>query len=394
MKIKQQPADFQVDELSEFATNGGEYSVYRLTKQSIGTPEVVNAIVDRWRIPRHRIQYGGLKDKHAVTTQTITIQHGPKKPLSQQAFELEYLGKSKRAFTAGDIAGNRFDIVIRDLRDSQVEPMQTTFDSIRKSGLPNYFDDQRFGSLGHSRDWIAKAWCLGDYERALWLALADTHPDDRSKEKQEKRLLQAHWGKWQECKQALSKSHRRSVVTFLADKEHAGKPLDFKRAFACINVDLRGLYLSAFQSALWNRALARLIEQAYANAELPALDLESGRAVFPPFELPADQPEILTSVPLPCARLRLDDEDPALHLLQEIAGEEDMELRGIRVKFPRDSFFSKASRETLIKFENADSSVGIDALQPKRKCMQLTFDLPRGAYATMLIKRLGLADAS
>jgi tRNA pseudouridine13 synthase len=392
MKIKQQPSDFQVDELSDFSLNGGEFSVYRLTKQSIGVPEAVSAIVDAWRIPRRRIKYGGLKDKHAITTQSITIQHGPKKPLNEHSFTLDYLGQSGRAFTAADIVGNRFSITIRDLLDVQLEPMQQAFESVQRFGLPNYFDDQRFGSLGHTREWIAKSWCLGDYERALWLALADTHPDDRSREKQQKKLLQEHWGAWVECKAALSKSHRRSIVTFLADKEQANKPLDFKGAFARINVDLRGLYLSAFQSALWNRAVSRMIERTYPDRDLPQVKLESGPATFPPIDgndIDSAAPTgFLSAIPLPCARLKLADDDPARSLLTEVVGEEDMELREVRVKYPRDSFFSKSSRNTITSIANTEIKPDVDALRPKRKSLQLKFDLPRGSYATMLIKRL------
>lgn len=399
MKIKQQPTDFQVDELADFPLGGGEFAVYRLSKTSIGTPEVLAAIVDRWRIPRRRITYGGLKDKHAVTTQTVTILHGPKKPLSQQSFALDYLGQADRAFTSSDISGNRFEITIRDLLDGQLESMQRAFESVQRFGLPNYFDDQRFGSLGHSREWIAKSWCNGDYERALWLALADTHPDDRSKEKKEKKRMQEHWGSWAKCKEALAQSHRRSIVTFLSDKEQAGKLIDFRGAFARINVELRGLYLSAFQSALWNRTLSRLIEQTFPDSNLASVELESGPAFFPPVASlanatqPTEPPKFLATIPLPSARLRLTDDDAAASLLKSVVADEGMELRELRVKYPRDSYFSKASRETVVAIEQPASEVGVDELQPRRKFLSLSFVLPRGSYATMLIKRLSLAPA-
>ena len=37
-----------------------------------------------------------------------------------------------------------------------------------------YFDDQRFGSVGESGEFIGRAWCLGNYERALWLRPGDS----------------------------------------------------------------------------------------------------------------------------------------------------------------------------------------------------------------------------
>ena len=250
LKLKRLPEDFQVDEIADVPLDGGTFSVYRLSKRSIGTPEAIAAIVDSWRIPRSRISYGGLKDRHAVTTQLVTIQHVPRKPLSQNTFELSYLGQTGEAFTSALMDGNRFQITMRDMQPDEVDRAMAAVDDVRRDGLPNYFDDQRFGSLSFSNEWIAKSWCLGDWERALWLALADGHPDDRSDEKHQKEILREKWGQWTDCKNSLDRSHRLSIVTYLADKEAAGKPVDFRGAFARIRVDLRGLYLSAYQSAL------------------------------------------------------------------------------------------------------------------------------------------------
>jgi tRNA pseudouridine13 synthase len=391
VKLKRIPEDFQVDELSQVTPTTGPFALYQLTKQSIGTPEVINSVVDRWKIPRRRISYGGLKDKHALTTQFVTVHHGPKKPLTQRSFELEYLGQVKRAFVPADIDGNRFTITLRDMTVEEVERAESAAENVRRDGLPNYFDDQRFGSLGTSGEWIAKPWCLGDWERTLWLALADPHREDRSDDKKQKAILRDHWGRWGECKQALSRSHRRSIVTFLADKEAAGKLIDFRGAFCNLNIDLRGLYLSAFQSALWNRMLTRRLTENAAPKSVIPFELKSGPACFvtsflSPWSNSAVAP-IEDEFPLPSARGKL-EEGPTLDLLNSVVAEEGLEKRQLRVKYPRDSFFSKSSRKTIIavpelEFESAD-----DDLYPNRKKVMLAFDLPRGSYATILVKRL------
>jgi len=229
LKIKRLPEDFIVEELTRFASNGGAYALYKLTKRSIGTPEVVDEVARRWKIPRHRISYGGLKDKHAVAIQFLTVQNGPRRNLTQSGFELAYLAQSGRPFTPHEISGNRFQIVLRDMSDSALAYALAALPEVRTSGLPNYFDDQRFGSVGMSGEFIARPWCAGDYERALWLALADPHPDDRPDERRQKEILREHWGKWPACKAALDRSHRRSIVTYLADKppdrpDYRGQP--------------------------------------------------------------------------------------------------------------------------------------------------------------------------
>lgn len=390
MKLKRTPEDFQVDELSQVTPTSGPFALYQLTKQSIGTLEVINSVVDRWKIPRRRISYGGLKDKHALTTQFVTVHHGPKKPLAQRSFELEYLGQVRRAFVPADIDGNRFTITLRDMTVEEVERAETAAEDVRCNGVPNYFDDQRFGSLGSSGEWIAKPWCLGDWERTLWLALADPHRDDRSDDKKQKAILRDHWGRWCECKQALSRSHRRSIVTFLADKEAAGKPIDFRGAFCNLNIDLRGLYLSAFQSALWNRMLTRRLKENAAPTSVIPFELKSGPACFVSAFSSSSDSEVAPleeGFPLPSARGKL-EEGPMLDLLNAVVAEEGLEKRQLRVKYPRDSFFSKSNRKTIIAIPELEFKYSDDDLYPKHKKVRLAFDLPRGSYATILVKRL------
>ena len=201
--------------------------------------------------------YAGLKDKHALTRQYLTIKAGPRQGMRQTNLELEYLGQVAEPIHAKDIRATRLSSSCGHAAG------RSRFGSHRDGadwqyGLPNYFDDQRFGSLGKCGEFIAKPWCLGNYERALWLALAEPNVHDTPDEQQQKDVLQKNWGKWPEAKAALARSHRRSVITFLADKPI--KP-DFKRALALIRQDLRSIYLAAFQSDLWNGMLAALLRK-------------------------------------------------------------------------------------------------------------------------------------
>jgi tRNA pseudouridine13 synthase len=386
VKLRRIPEDFQVDEQADVEFGQGPHALYRLTKRSMGTPEAVAAIVERWRIPRKRISYGGLKDRHAVTTQYVTIQHGPRKHLEQTSLDLRYLGQTSKPFRADQIQGNRFELTMRDMSEADVQSAIQAAESVRETGLPNYFDNQRFGSLGFSGEWIGKAWCLRDYERALWLALADPNADDRSQEKKQKKLLAEHWGDWVSCKAALDRSHRRSIVTFLADKQAAEKSIDFRGAFARISVDLRGLYLSAFQSALWNRLLTEWLRQRVLEEDRVPFDLKSGPCLFADgvgFEASDREAEL----PLPSARQK-DLDEATMNLLEPILAQEELELSRLRVKYPRDSFFSKSWRAAIIQPGDLQLESAADDLYKGKRKLVLQFDLPRGSYATILIKRL------
>ena len=383
MKLKCLPEDFEVEELARIKLADGPFAVYRLTKQGIGTPEAISAVQRRWKLTRRQISFGGLKDKHAVTRQWVTIHRGPRRDLQQERLTLEYQGQVAEPFGPHDIDGNRFRIVIRDVSAAEGRAILDRMQQLATVGVPNYFDDQRFGSLGISGEFIARPWCQGDYERALWLALAEANPHDRPTDRDEKRILQQHWGRWAECKAAMPKSSRRSIVTYLVDH-----PTDYRRAFALLPVDMRGLYLSAFQSDLWNRCVAVWLKQHIPDASLFDVDLGNGRYPFVrtlPAAIPAEF--FQTSLPLPSARLHL-EESPLLPLYESVLAERGLTLRELRVKYPRDSFFSKGERLAMLQVKPDAAQLGDDDQYPGQKRVTLQFALPRGAYATIVIKRL------
>lgn len=382
MKLKRLREDFVVHEVSDFPLSSGPFAVYRLDKSGIGTPEAIAEILKVWNIPRRAVGYGGLKDRHAVTTQTITLFKGPQRSLEQRGFELEYLGQAPREFHAKDIIANRFEVTLRDLAPSQAEHSQSLLPAVA-AGVPNYFDDQRFGSLGESGQFVAQPWCMGDYERALYLAIAEANVHDRPREREQKEILRKLWGDWNECKQRLDRSHRRSIVTYLVDH-----PTDFRRALALLRSDLRSIYMAAFQSYLWNEVVSQWLQQNLPSGSWYTKHGAAGELTFwsqPTAEIIGALAD--REIPLPSARQHQWPEDIAL-LLDRVLQPLGMERHQIRVKYPRDTFFSKGSRRVLLKPEGLAGTLADDELAAGRQKLLLSFTLPRGAYATMIVKCL------
>lgn len=385
MKVKRLPEDFTVEERTDFRPGRGPFALYTLTKRSLGTPEALDAVARRWNLPREVISFGGLKDRHALTTQWITIRGGPARGLKQANLELKYAGQAGRPFGPKDIAGNRFRIVLRDFSREGEERARAALEELARDPVPNYFDDQRFGSLGPSGEFVGRAWCEQKYERAVWLALAEENEHDRPEDRDEKKALRDRWGDWPGCKAALAKSHRRSIVTFLADR-----PGDFRGALARINADLRGLYLSSFQSFLWNRLLSSMIRESCPGRTFE-VDLKAGPVLF--FRgLDASTRATMASavIPLPSARARITDEAMRARVeasLQELG----LDLKSLRIRHPKDNFFSRGERSATFAPAGLSGSWAADDLYPGRRKLELKFDLPRGSYATMLVKRITLA---
>jgi tRNA pseudouridine13 synthase len=354
----------------------------------MGTFEAAEAVARRWKIEPQRLAYGGLKDRHAVTSQLVTILHGPRRGMAESSFELVYLGQACRSFRSEEIVANRFRIVLRDLDAAEVAAALAALQEIERDGLANYFDRQRFGSVGPSGEFVAQPWCRGDYERTVWLALAEPNEHDRPRDRAEKASLRQHWGDWSACRAQVSEPGRRQVVEHLAQR-----PRDFRGAIARIDHHLRSMYLAAFQSFLWNEMLAEWLRAACQQEETVAVPL-NGRTY--PFPGRLDEPQrsklAAAMLPLPSARLRL-EAGPLRDLIDSVLARHGVELRTLRVKYPRDTFFSKGDRPVIARAGHLTCETGADEIYPGRKRLTLGFELPRGAYATALVARITLALA-
>jgi len=135
MKLKRQPEDFQVEELPTVSGGDhGRFGFYRLTKRGIGSLEAIEAIRRRWNLSGRQIGYGGLKDKHAVTVQYLTIFEGPDRGLREHSFDLEPIGRLVRPYGPDQFRGNRFTVVLRDLSASAVEKARKALGELPTTG--------------------------------------------------------------------------------------------------------------------------------------------------------------------------------------------------------------------------------------------------------------------
>src|SRR6516165_1681848 len=208
MKVKQRPEDFQVEELTDVApAEQGAFAFYRLEKRGWSTPDALAAVRRRWKIEPRRLSYGGLKDRHAATVQYLTIFRGPRRGLKHHAITVQYVGQLPHPYTSSDIRANRFRIRLGDLTSAEVESARQALDEVRNDGVPNYFDDQRFGSVASGGEFIARLMVQERFEDALRLALTAPYEFDRAEQKREKAILRQHWGDWSACKSELPRGH-------------------------------------------------------------------------------------------------------------------------------------------------------------------------------------------
>jgi tRNA pseudouridine13 synthase len=384
MKLKSQPDDFQVEELTEVTPSAdGPFAFYRLTKTGWTTPDAVGALRRRWQLDRGRVSYGGLKDRHARTVQYLTVFRGPRRKLTHQGIAVEYLGQLEHPYTSHDILANRFRLVLRAMSPAAVGHAEQALAEVGRDGVPNYFDDQRFGSVSGG-EFVARAMVQGRYEDALKLALAAPYEHDRAAAKKEKATLRARWGDWPALKEALPRGHARSLVDYLVHH-----PDDFRGALERLHPELRGLYLSAYQSHLWNRMLARWLTEHVPAEQRIAVRLRLGDVPMPRGLDESRRAELAAlRLPLPSARVDLSPEDPRGALMDAVLNEEGLQRAEMKLKGFRKLFFSKGERAALCLPADLRGEAGADELHPDRRKLVLSFDLPRGSYATLIVKRI------
>jgi len=389
MKLKQRPDDFVVTEQTRYALDPrGRYSLYRVRKRGLATLEVVDILARMWRIPKASIGFGGLKDKYGATEQVVSVDRGPARNLRQSRLDLLFLGRSRDPIRRESFSGNAFEIVVRDLAPDEAARAHDRVGELVRGGVPNYFDTQRFGSARGSGQFAVKRLLLGDNEGALRLALATPAPEDRRRQRGIRETLDRHWGDWAACHRALPACPERSVVTYL--EEHPGA---FRRAFELIDRNLRNLYCSAYQSHLWNRVLARLVR---ARVGTGAIEVPYGLGAFVFYEsLPPAAVEGLRALTLPAPRHNLKIESPELaRLYERVFEEEGILQKDFRFRGMQDTYFKRGNRPALLVPEGLSAEPDApDELNPGRRRVTLRFALPRGGYATIVVKRLALHAA-
>ncbi len=382
MKIKEKLEDFIVYEIADIFPEGkGDFSLYLLKKYNISTWDALGKIAKKLRISMNSIGFGGLKDKKAISHQFITIKNGPKKDIKTKEYELVYLGQTTRPMSKDLLLGNKFEVIIRDFPVDEIK-FNKEVSLIKQYGLPNYFDEQRFGSVKSSKEFAVKEIIKGNYEKALYLMLAEGSPADIQKTRKFRNCLKKHWGNFKECLEFAKIKWEKELLQFLI--EHKPSKRTFKRALNLVDKEYLFFLGNAYQSYLWNEILKeilKILEISYFEA--PYL---LGNFYFYK-EVHEEKWEILRSLklPLPAPKLNFKKETTSLNLSQiydEICQREGFSgLKNLRT-FIKGLIFKTYPRPAVVFPED------LDWQKLDNSTIKLIFFLEKGSYATLVIKRL------
>jgi len=402
--------DFRVEELPRTAPSGsGDHVRFEIEKRGLSTAEAVRRVAGALGVRPADVGFAGHKDARAVTRQALSVEHvDPARVRALDVPGVRVLGadRHRTKLRAGELAGNRFRIVLRETAVERVADAGAALDELERRGLPNYFGPQRFGHRGDTAR-IGRALLERDFAAAARLIAGSPGERDSGAVRRARELFEE--GRFDEaartwpagfahsarvCRE-LARSAARSAAP-RADARPEGRtelaPLPgavpARRAVLALPRRALGFYVSGLQALLFNRVLARRLPtlDRLLEGDLP-LDDGSGRVgrPFEPASRHAHRPagRLSATGPLFGPRMRWPEGVPGA-LEREVLDASGLALDRLPA---RSCFGSVGGRRPLRVFPaECRAEVGRD---DAGEHLVLAFTLPPGAFATALLRELG-----
>lgn len=152
-RLRATPEDFVVEEILGYEAEGqGEHALLWIEKRGANTDWVARELAKFAGVSPVNVGYAGLKDRHAVTRQTFSVQLPGKPDPDWATFphaEVKVLAATRhsRKLKRGALRGNRFVLTLREVQGSR-EEAERVLQQVAARGVPNYFGEQRFGREG------------------------------------------------------------------------------------------------------------------------------------------------------------------------------------------------------------------------------------------------------
>lgn len=152
-RLRASPEDFQVEEILGYDPDGaGEHLLLWVEKRGASTDWVARELAKFAGVPPVAVGYAGMKDRHAVTRQTFSVQLAGRPDPDWSTFphaEVNVLAATRhsRKLKRGALRGNRFVLVLREVRGDRAVG-ERVLQQIVARGVPNYYGEQRFGREG------------------------------------------------------------------------------------------------------------------------------------------------------------------------------------------------------------------------------------------------------
>lgn len=395
--IKARAEDFLVDEIPLYEPCGeGEHLYLHVQKRDMAHGEMASVLAIHYGVGLGAIGFAGMKDRTGVTRQLVSIHlpgvEAPPPPVHER-LEVLWQARHRNKLRRGHLRGNRFSIRIREVDPLKAPLLWTRLKALEQLGIPDYFGPQRFGYRRNTH-LLGRLLLEQRYDEIVAELIGSRGSPFPEHQRPQRELADA--GRYAESLPLWSRADvaERAAVRVLA----AGGST--RRAVQAIHREDRAFWISALQSAVFNRVLDRRLEQGRLGEIEPgdvAFQHDNG-ALFLVTEADLDGAgdrgslrqrlasfEISPSGPLPGPGL--------LPSAGRCAAEEAEAVRRFGAEallVPRADGPSGARRPLRVRMENPSLEASMDEFGPY---IRVAFDLPRGAYATVVLRELLLDPA-
>lgn len=286
--MKSRPEDFIAEEITKegevleldkaFEKQGeeGDFTYFVLQKRNWNTLQALKAIGRKLRCGLKRFGYAGVKDRNAVTTQLASAYKIDPAALCNfhiKDIKINGAWKTKEKLRIGNLLGNRFRISVREVAPDAEKVVGEVYESL--NGLaPNYFGEQRFGSMRKNTHLVGKAIVSGNFKEAVMSYLTYVDEGERAESKEARKQLEAEG----DFKKALEYFpsyllYERTLLNYLSSY-----PTDYVNAMRKLPRGLSLMFVHAYQSYMFNTALSRRITEM-GTSFMPG-DFACGRDAF------------------------------------------------------------------------------------------------------------------
>lgn len=327
-KLKQKYEDFLVREVMNLNTvKNGNYGYYLLRKRNWSTLDAIEKIARALRIKSSLIGLAGNKDKWAITEQYISIYKVDRKKVE----ELKIKDMDLKFIGYG-----RDKINLGSLEGNQFDIIVRNLEDKKQlhvDYVENYFDEQRFG-FNLNTHLVGRAIVKKDFKNACEILKLKVEGND-------------YIG-------ALRKDSRR-VLRF---------------------------YIHSYESWLWNKVAARYLSKNYKVGKKFKIIGEELVFVSNP-----DEKDII----IPIVGYLMDIKDDEINKIYEaVLDDEELQTNDFIIKQMPEISSEGNQRRLFVKIKDFNYEYNSDELNKGKYKARLTFMLPKGAYATLVVKKLFL----
>ena len=281
-RLRATPAAFRVRELEAVDAHPVDadpddypHLVVRARLRNWETADFADALSNKLGISRERVSWAGTKDRHAITTQLFSVGGIDPDDLPElPRASVETVGRTGRPVLFGDLAGNEFEVRVTDPERPGTAAETTAQlrafaggdrsgddaggdppDESVEIGVPNFFGQQRFGSLRPVTHEVGLAIARGEWREAV-LAYVGTPSEREPDATSEARAFVEESHDWQTALDRFPRTLRyeRSMLHRLAEDDSG--PAAFRAALEAVPTSLQRLFVNAAQSYLFNLMLS------------------------------------------------------------------------------------------------------------------------------------------